>query len=167
MFLDDLLVFGPNFEETLRRMVNMFERLDDANLRIKPSKTYLFRKELVFLGHVVSEAGVRTDPAKTQSIKDWPTPTSAKEALSFVQLCAYYRRFIRNFAAKAKPLYGLDSNSKNFTWTQDCETAFRTLKNELTSPQLLAYPDLNKEFILDTDASQWAIGGTLSQVCDG
>ena len=165
VFLDDLLVFGSNFSETLARMVHMFERLDDGGLRIKPSKTFLFKKELVFLGHVVSEEGVRTDPAKSQVIKDWPTPKSAKETLSFVQLCSYYRRFIKNFAEKARPLYGLDP--KSFNWSPECDKAFNTLKEELTSPKLLAYPDLSSEFVLDTDASQWAIGGTLSQVCEG
>ena len=165
VFLDDILVFGSTFGQALERMVHLFERLDDAQLQMKPKKCMLFQPEIVFLGHVVSENGVKPDPSKTEAIRNWPTPKNAKEALGFVQLCAYYRRFVKDFAAKAKPLYQVDK--KNFQWTEACERSFQTLKDELCSEQLLAYPDLNQEFILDTDASQWAVGATLSQVIDG
>lgn len=165
VFLDDIIVFADSYEQMLERLETVFKRLGKSNLKLKPKKCFLFHKELNYLGHVVSVDGVKPDPEKVKVINEWPTPQSSKEVHSFVQLCSYLRRFIPNFAAKAKPLYQLIN--QEFEWTTECEEAFRVLKDEITSANVLAYPDKNKIFVLDTDASEWAIGSVISHVIDG
>lgn len=98
LYMDDIIVPGSTFAEALQRLENIFERLRDANLKLKPSKCNLFQKSVKFLGHVVSEEGVQTDPDKTEAIKNWPIPTTPKDVRSFLGLCSYYRRFVHGFA---------------------------------------------------------------------
>lgn len=120
-----------------------------------------------FLGHVVSENGISTDIEKVQAVKEWPTPKTVKEIRSFLGLCSYYRRFIKNFAEIAKPLHQLTEKGKQFLWTEKCEDAFSTLKEKLVSSPILAYPKEEGMFILDTDACDTGIGAVLSQVQEG
>lgn len=98
LYMDDIIVPGSIFAEALQRLKNIFERLRDANLKLKPSKCNLFQKSVKFLGHVVSEEGVQTDPDKTEAIKNWPIPTTPKDVRSFLGLCSYYSRFVHGFA---------------------------------------------------------------------
>ena len=116
---------------------------------------------------MVSSDGVSTDPEKIRKILDWSTPCNLKEVRSFLGLCSYYRRFIKNFANIAAPLHKLTHKDVRFKWTVECETAFQELKNKLTSVDVLAFPDFSEPFILDADASDQGIGGVLSQVQGG
>ena len=121
-----------------------------------------------FLGHVVSESGIRTDPEKTNVVKNWKRPENVSELRSFLGLVSYYRRFIKDFANIAKCLHALTSKNSKWQWTQECEDAFELLKGKLTTAPILGYPDVNGgEFVLDTDASNYAIGAVLSQIQDG
>lgn len=116
-----------------------------------------------FLGHVVSDKGVHTDPDKTEAVRIWPVPKTVKEVRSFLGLCSYYRRFVSGFANIARPLHKLCEKNSKFTWNEDCQKAFNSLKNSLMSSPLLAYPLPGKSFTLDTDASNLATGAVLSQ----
>ena len=100
------------------------------------------------------------------AVKEWMEPTSLTEVRSFLGLCSYCRKFVKDFAAIAKPLHNLTTKSQ-FKWTDECQTSFDKLKQVLTSGPLLAHPDFSKQFILDTDASDKAIGAVLPQVIDG
>lgn len=164
LYMDDIIVPGSTFAEALQRLENIFERLRDANLKLKPSKCNLFQKSVKFLGHVVSEEGVQTDPDKTEAIKNWPIPTTPKDVRSFLGLCSYYRRFVHGFANTAKPLHKLCEKNVKFIWTDECQQAFDALKTALMTPPVLAYPIPGKTFILDTDASDRATGAVLSQM---
>lgn len=164
LYMDDIIVPGSTFAEALQRLENIFERLRDANLKLKPSKCNLFQKSVKFLGHVVSEEGVQTDPDKTEAIKNWPIPTTPKDVRSFLGLCSYYRRFVHGFANTAKPLHKLCEKNVKFIWTDECQQAFDALKTALMTPPVLAYPIPEKTFILDTDASDRATGAVLSQM---
>ena len=115
-----------------------------------------------YLGPIVSGDGVSTDPKKIDAITGWPTPTGPKEVRSFVGLCSYYRQFVRGFADIARPLHHAASD-KGFQWTDECQVAFKALKEALTSPPILAYPADEGSFILDADASG-GIGAVLSQI---
>ena len=127
----------------------------------------MFKKEVKYLGHIVSASRIKTDPKKIQAVRDWPEPNNVTELRSFIGLCSCYRKFILGFADIAKPLQCLTSKGKPFAWTSECSQAFGKLKNRLCEAQTLAHPDFTKEFILDTDASDFAIGVVLPQVFDG
>ena len=167
IFLDDVVVFGACFQTCLERLIRVFERFKSAGLKLKPSKCSLFQKEILFLGHVVSEEGIHTDPIKTKAVRDWPQPKNVKEVRGFLGLCSYYRKFVKNFADIARPLHRLTEKDIKFIWTEECEGAFVTLKVALTSAPILAYPVASIPFILDTDASGQAVAGVLSQVQEG
>ncbi|CAG2212114.1 unnamed protein product [Mytilus edulis] len=115
------------------------------------------------LGHIISEDGIATDPEKIKVVQNWPVPTNPTEVRSFLGLCSYYRKFIKNFASIAKCLHVLTEKGKRFEWISDCQHAFDLLKIKLTNAPILTHPDFNKEFILDTDASNVGIRGVLSQ----
>ena len=167
VYLDDVIIIGRDFEEHLYNLSTVLQKLREAGLRLKPSKCSFCRASVSYLGHVVSRGGVSTDPEKTAKVTKWPTPTSVQEVQQFLGLASYYRRFVRNFAEIAKPLHRLTERGRKFFWTLECETAFATLKNRLSSAPILSFPDFSKPFLLDTDASQEGIGAVLSQISDG
>ena len=105
-----------------------------------------------------------TDPAKTEKVNTWPTPTSVREVQQFLGLAGYYCQFIKDFAETARPLHRLTERPTSFTWTDECQEAFEELRHHLTTAPILAYHDFNRQFILDTDASDTRIGTVLSQI---
>jgi hypothetical protein len=167
VFLDDTIIPSKTFEEGIDRLRHVLQRFSDANLKLKTKKCNLFKKEIKFLGHIVSEKGIATDPAKIEAVQDWPVPKSAKEVKSFIGLCTYYRKFVYKFAEIAGPLHRLSEKNVKFEWTMECQAAFDTLKEKLTSTPILSYPLPDTPFIVDTDASNTALGAVLSQVQDG
>ncbi|XDV44325.1 hypothetical protein PO909_012625 [Leuciscus waleckii] len=104
--------------------------------------------------HVVSESGVATDPIKVAAVRDWPPPIT--ELRSFLGLASYYRRFVRDFATIASPLHQLTNKGRRFGWSEDCAATFRQLKAALIDAPVLAYPDPNQPFLVDTDATSVA-----------
>ncbi|XP_033741767.1 uncharacterized protein LOC117328350 [Pecten maximus] len=168
LYLDDIIVYGRTFQEHLTNLEKVLERINKAGLKLKPKKCHFLRKETKFLGHIVSKHGVRTDPDKTSAVENLPNPKSVTDVRSFLGLTSYYRKFIKDYAIIARPLFDLTKKNTKFCWTDDTERSFIELKQKLTGSEILAYPDVNgSEFILDTDASQYAIGGVLSQIQDG
>ena len=167
IYLDDIIIFSKTFEEHMKRLEEIFGRLREANLKIKPQKCHFFCSSLKYLGHIISSEGVQTDPAKIQTIKEWPKPINTEEVQRFLGLCTYYRRFVKDFSKIASPLYKLTQKNVEFRWNSECEAAFSLLKTELVNAPVLKYPDFTKPFILDTDASEMGIGAVLSQNIDG
>lgn len=106
----------------------VFQRLRKANLKLNPKKCHLFKKEVTFLGHILSEYRAGTSPDKTDAMKNWPTPKTAKQAKSFISLTSYYRSYVYEFATIAKPIYQLAEKERYFKWTEACEQAFQTIK---------------------------------------
>ena len=140
-------MFSRTFEEHLARLREVLYRLRDAGLKVKPSKCFLFRKEIAYLGHVVSAHGISTDPKKTEAIQDYPAPRNIQEVRRFVGFASYYRRFIPNFAELAAPLHQLTQKSTKFLWTQQCQDAFQKLKKRFTEAPILAFPHFDAPFI--------------------
>ena len=166
VYIDDVVVFGKTFAECLGRLREVFLRFREHKLTFKPKKCELFRKEVEFLGHVVSEEGIQCNPNKISSIQQWEAPTSVTEVRSFLGMAGYYRRFIEHFADLAKPLTSLTKMDQVFSWNKDCQNSFEIIKKALVNAPILAYPDMSKQFILDTDASGFAAGAVLSQIQD-
>ena len=166
IYLDDVIVIGKDFGDMIKNLSLIFERLQEAGLKLKPRKCKLFAKEVEFLGHVISEAGIKTDPSKTRCIEMWPTPKNVKEVRAFVGLCSYFRRFVYKFAEIAKPLHKLTEKNRPFVWTEECLKSFQVLKEKLVEAPVLIHPDFTKSFILDVDASNLSIGAVLSQITE-
>ena len=163
-YLDDIIVFGNSRSQVMNRLARVFNRLRRAQLKLKPSKCEFFAKETNYLGHLVSSEGVKCDPKKIEAVREWKRPKTNKQAHSFVAFVNYYSRFIKNFAEIAKPLYELSRKRVKFEWTDVHEQAFETLRTAVTSAPVMAYPQKEGDWILDTDASAFAIGGVLSQM---
>ena len=166
-YLDDIVIFGKTFEETLHNLELVLTRLQEANLKVKPKKCDLFHMEIKYLGYIVSEEGIRADPEKCDVIMNWPKPKRVGHVRSFLGTASYYRRFIPDFAHIAKPLTNLIGKRTTLDWTPKAEKAMEQLKKTLTSPPVLAFPDFSEPFIVDTDASDVAIGAVLSQNLGG
>ncbi|KAJ8349017.1 hypothetical protein SKAU_G00276060 [Synaphobranchus kaupii] len=132
-------------------------------LRLNPKKCQLLRRETAFLGHIVSERGVATDPSKVAAVRDWPVPGNVGELRSFLGLASYYRRFVQDFATLASPLHRLTDKCQPFVWQEGQSMAFDQLRAALTEAPVLAYPDAQRPFIVDTDASNTVVGAVLSQ----
>lgn len=167
IYLDDVIVFARTFDEYLSRLQNVFDRLRAANLKLKSQKCKFGQEKVTFLGHVVTPDGVTTDPRKCEAIQKVPVPHRVKELRSFLGLTNYYARFVPRYREIARPLYRLTRKNMPFIWTTECQMAFEKLKQILQSTQVLAYPQFDKPFILETDASGFAIGFVLSQEHDG
>ena len=167
IYLDDIILFSSTVTQHLERLRCLFTALRRANLKLKPSKCELLRTKVSFLGHVVSDQGIATDPDKIRAVVEWPVPRSVTEVRSFLGLCSYYRRFVESFATVASPLHALTGKVRSFVWTEDCQRAFEELKRRLTSAPILAMPADEGKYILDADASHASIGAVLSQIQDG
>jgi len=124
VYLDDILIFSKTFDEHLDCLATVFDRLDRYGLKLKPSKCSLFQRKVSFLGHVVSDRGIECDPDKVASIATWPTPANIAEVHTFCGLVSYYRTFVCNFAAIARPLHNLTKKAATFEWTPECDGAF-------------------------------------------
>jgi hypothetical protein len=167
VYIDNIIVFGRIFEDTLLNLEQVFKKLEEAGLKLKSKKCTLFKNEILFLGYKVSGEGIHTDPQKISSIENWPIPLNITEVRSFVGLCGYYRRFIGGFSSIAKPSFKLTEKGREFKWTTECQTAFEKLKFYLANAPIPSHPDFTAPFILDTDASQMGLRAVLSQELEG
>ena len=185
IFIDDVLIFSKTFEEHLKRLEAVFGRLEQHNLKLKPSKCEFFKTSVVYLGHVVSEEGIATDPEKTAAVKDWKPPSNVKELRQFLGFAGYYRRFVKAYSSIAQPLNVLleghcthkpkqkkkkGKSSKKpveWVWGKEQQLAFDTLKDKLTNPPVLAYADYSLPFSVHTDACGKGLGAVLYQKQDG
>lgn len=163
VYLDDIIIFSETVDQHLERLVIVLGRLRSAGLKLKPEKCALFQRSISFLGHVVSERGIQTDSKKIQVVQEWPIPRSIRDVRAFLGLASYYRRFVPNFASIAGPLHAMFGKGKRFVWSVEAQQSFEQLKSALTSPPVLAMPTDDGEFVVDTDASDSAIGAVLSQ----
>ena len=189
VFLDDLIIFSDTLEEHESRLLRVLHRLRDYGLKLSPEKCKFFQSSVRYLGHVVSEQGVETDPEKIRALRSWPVPRTLKELRSFLGFAGYYRRFINGYAALAKPLNDLTkgytparrSGRKNSTaakswdakqpfddrWTAQCQSAFETLIEKLTTAPVLGFANPSQPYILHTDASTIGLGAALYQEQEG
>ena len=162
-YLDDIIVFGGTPMEVMDRLAQVFNRIRRAHLKLKASKCTFFERETGFLGHIVSHEGVKCDPKKVAAVESWRRPQTNKQALSFAAFVNYYNRFIPDFSKISAPLYAL-GRQRTFKWTGEHEEAFQKLKQAVITAPVMAYPQEEGLWILDTDACGYAIGACLSQM---
>lgn len=124
VYLDNLLVHATDFGGALENLHRVFKEIRRAGLRLSPKKCDLLRWEVEFLGHVVREEGVATDPEKVEAVRNWPVSRHVGEVRSFLGLASYYRRFVQEFASIASPLHRLTDKGWEFIWDDDCALAF-------------------------------------------
>ena len=160
-YLDDVLIHSPDKETHLQHIRIFFQRLREADLKLKNSKCNYFNTQ--YLGHLVSGKGIRPLPEKLDSIKKMPAPITPKEIKQFLGLVGYYRKFIPRFADIARPMTNLTKQDIPFEWTVQCQAAFELLKEAIVTSPILKYPDPNKGYTLFTDASKYAWACVLTQ----
>jgi hypothetical protein len=163
VFIDDILVYSKNEDEHTEHLHIVLQRLRDHRLYAKFSKCEFWLREIKFLGHTISQDGISVDPEKVQEVMDWKPPTTVRQIRSFLGLAGYYRRFILDFSKIAKPMTELLKKGVKYDWSQKCEDAFHTLRQHLTTAQVLAQPDNTKPFEVYCDASGTGLGCVLMQ----
>ena len=166
VYLDDIIVLGTDFENTLSALRKVFTRFREHNLKLKPRKCHFFKEHVEFLGKLVSRNGVSISPDKLETVKQWPIPTDAKELLSFLGFMNYHRNHIQNFAQVSSDLYK-QVHCDIFIWRSRHQACFDKLNELAITAPMLSHPSPDGLFVLDTDASDNEISGALSQIQDG
>ena len=136
----------------------------EAGLKLKSSKCHFARAKVEYLGFSVTPARMKLTMLHVKAVEDFPVPNTLKELRQFKGFASYYRRFIPQFTKVAHPLHCLTRKDVPFHWTSECQAAFEDLKSRLMSASVLAYPNFDKDFVLETDASYVGLGAVLSQL---
>lgn len=167
VYIDDIVIYSPTFEQHLTDLSNVFQALRDANLTLKISKCCFCRKEMKYLGHIITQNGIKPDPSLTKAVSKFPQPKTIKDVQSFLGLSGYYRRFIKDYAKIAEPLLKqlrqLKDKNYHLKWTAECTTAFENLKKKLTDAPIMSTPNFKEPFILELDACEYGLGAVLTQ----
>ena len=186
VYLDDLIVFGKTLEEHEERLLKVLDRLEDCGLKLSIDKCQFCQPQVTYVGHIVSEHGIETDPSKVEAVAHWKQPTDLQSLQSFLGFCGYYRRFIKNFAIIVRPLTDLTKGypptqkgrktaklgrqsyykvdeSFGDRWDQSCSDAFMKVIQCLTHAPVLAFADPTQPYVLHIDASLQGLGAVLNQ----
>ena len=163
VYLDDILVFSTTLEEHIQHIRKALERLRSAKLYARLHKCAFFQHRVEYLGFDVSAEGVQPSPDKVKAVVEWPIPQSVRDVRGFLGLASFYRRFIKQFSLKARPLTDLTCEKHVWQWTTKEEKAFNELKRSLVVAPVLHIPDFDREFVVTTDASLVSVGAILEQ----
>ena len=171
-YLDDIIVFSRSFKEHVEHLRTVLQRLRKHGVKLKPRKCSLFKREVQFLGRVVSGDGYRMDPGCVRPVEKLKEqiPKTVGEVRQLAGILSYYRRYITNFAKIARPIYNLLSTSGKdgqspsktpVSWGREQQQALDELITHLSNPPIMAYPDFSKPFTLHTDASKDGLRAVL------
>lgn len=165
-YIDDIVVYGRDLEEHNKNLDLVLQRLSDNKLKVKPSKCHFLKEQISYLGYIISPKGIQMDPKKTEAIKRFVAPKTAKQIKSFVGLAGFYRKFIKDFGDIAVPLNNLLRKDVPFVWDESCQHAFTQLIDAISNDIILQFPRFDRRFYLTCDASNVGIGAVLSQEND-
>lgn len=163
VYLDDIIVISGDFDTHLKILRLVLDRLLQAGLVVKKEKCFFCRPQLKYLGFVVDRYGLHPDPDKVNSILHIPVPQNVREMRRFIGTASWYRRFVPNFSSIVAPLTRLTKRNVKWLWSEECDAAFQLLKEKLSTPPILTCPDFDRQFIVQTDASDHGIGAVLTQ----
>ena len=163
-YLDDIIIFSKTEKEHLEHLRIILQRLKEAGLKLKSSKCDFMKKQIQYLGHLISSNGIQPLPKKLESIKNMPAPQSPKEVKQFLGLAGYYHKFVPQFSDLSRPLTRLTRKDVLFKWTKECQACFKLLKEALWHMHpILWYPDPDRPYVLFTDTSKYGWAGVLTQ----
>jgi hypothetical protein len=163
VYLDDILIYTSQHGDHQHHVRLVLERLRQSSLYAKLEKCVFNVEQVDFLGYVVGRYGVGLSSTKVDAVSSWPIPTNLNAVRKFLGLTNFYRRFVANYSAIAKPLTDLTKKDLTFTWTASQQFAFERLKSAITAEPILRHPNFDLPFILETDASDFALGAVLCQ----
>jgi len=164
IYIDDILIFSKNPKEHHERTIQVLKQLRDKDLFLKPEKCIFNAREVKYLGFIGKPNKISMDPTKLTGIKDWIPPKTVKGIRSFLGFGNFYQRFISNYAEITKPLNELMKKTKIFEWSQECQKAFKNLKEKFVREPVLIIPDPSKQFFIKSDTSKGATGAVLQQL---
>ena len=164
VYLDDVVVFSKDFQSHLEHLEIVFNKFREEGLKLKLSKCHFAKREVEYLGHVVSVEGVHPNSNKIAAVRNYPRPKTVAELRTLLGLLSYYRKFVKGFAAIAHPLTSLTRKDSKWVWGEEQENAFQKLKRKLITSPILRYPDFARAFIIHCDASKFGVGSILSQI---
>lgn len=162
-YLDDIIIRSNTFDQHMQDLKDVFKTLGKHHLRVNEAKCKFCCSEIKYLGHIITQEGIVTDPEKMEAIRKREPPRNVKQLLSFIQTCSWYRRFIENFAKTMQPLTKLTRKDEVWHWGEKQHEAFETMKKRLSTAPVLKQVNIDLPFILKTDASGYAIGAVLLQ----
>ena len=163
-YLDDVLITSATMAEHKIKLNKVLGKLADAGLTIKPAKCKFFQDKLVFLGHEISNGGMRPNQLKVRAVENFPIPTNVRKLREFIGMANFFRDYVKNFGTLASPLNELLKKDSKWDWGQQQQEAFEKIKTALTSAPVLTFPDYSQPFQIHTDASLVGIGATLVQL---
>ncbi|XP_031108696.1 uncharacterized protein LOC116013188 [Ipomoea triloba] len=162
VFFDDILVYSSDLGTHWSHLKEVLQLMRKHKLLAKLSKCSFAKKEVEYLGHIISEDGLHTDPSKLKAVAEWPKPVLVKGLRGFLGLTGYYRRFIKAYGIISRPLICM-LKKNSFQWNEEAEIAFEKLKQALCSSPVLTLPNFNKLFIVEADACHRGMGAVLMQ----
>lgn len=167
IYVDDILITSPSLEEHYEHIQRVLTKFMEHNVTVNLEKCQFFKSEAAFLGHIISNQGIKMDNKKIKTIQDFKAPSNKKELQSFLGFLNFYRRFIEKFAHTIEPLIELVRKDKKWCWDEHHQRAFEEAKSVFLQEVVIAFPDFSQPFYLNTDASTAAIGGELFQHING
>lgn len=164
IFLDDFLIYSASKEEHVQHVRAVLKRCIEKKLRVNLKKCKFHTDRVEFLGYEVTPTGVNMILDRVQTIREWLSPTHVKSLQSFLGFCNFYRSFIHDYSEIATPLTNLTKKGLTWQWTKEADDAFIRLKNAFCTGKIVRHFNPKLPIILETDASDFAISGVLSQV---
>jgi hypothetical protein len=167
VYLDDILIYAETEEEHDWIITEVLKRLIANGLAISQDKCFWSTNRIDFLGYVISKDGIEIAQDKVQCIQDWERPRSLRDVQLFIGFANFYRQFIKGFSKITKPLSDSTKGSpKDWVWMDAMTKSFEKLKHCFTTAPILTHFNLHRECIVKTDASDFALGGSLSQIAE-